>query len=168
MNVRFLVGAAMAAAVMLAPSKSHAEEYLLYGLGIANSAKYSSAETKILSVGWRDKFPLGLTQQVEGGHFFDGVTSEGRLSSWWASYSLGVEVENGPILLRLMIGPEYLASPDAYLGGHFQFNNDAFVGTRDKTGRSIGIAYKHMSSAGIETPNIGRDFLTFQVAVHWW
>lgn len=164
---KLLVGILLFLAVAMSPTKAAAEEYLLYGLGLANSARDSAAETKFIGLGWRGKFPAGLVQQLEVGHFTDSMTSSGRKSSLWLGYSLGVEVQNDPLVLRLMVGPSYLSTPDVYLGGHFQFNNDACGGVRDKQGRSIMVCYKHLSSAGIETPNVGRDGLLFEVAVPW-
>lgn len=166
--MRFLLPLLAAILILTYSTPAPAEDYLLYGLGIANSAKYEQVETKVIGIGYRDQTILGLTQQVELGHFSDSTQLDGRLSSWWAGYSLGIEVQSPTgLVLRLMIGPSLISTPDAYLGGYFQFNNDAFAGLRDESGKSIGVSYKHLSSAGLESPNVGRDFLLFQVAVPW-
>jgi hypothetical protein len=49
------------------------------------------------------------------------------------------------------------------LGGPFQFNHDFLLGVRGDNGALIGLDLKHMSSAGIEKPNVGRDFLLIHV-----
>jgi hypothetical protein len=107
-----------------------------------------------------------LSYQLEAGYFND-IGGGGRKSSAWFGTSIGIEVNAYPLTLRQMIGPAVLTNTDVYLGGPFQFNNDIYVGLKDKSERSIGVTYKHFSSAGIYQPNIGRDLILIQVGLPW-
>lgn len=138
--------------------------YIGYGVGVGHSAEHGATETKVLNLGYRDDLFLGLSYQMEVGYFND-IAGNGRKSSAWVGPSLGVEVNAYPLTLRQMIGPSFLSTTDSYLGGHFQFNNDLYVGLKDKQDRSIGVNYKHLSSAGIYQPNIGRDLILVQVGL---
>lgn len=154
------------AALFLGRVANADETYIMYGVGIGHSAEYGATETKVLGMGFRDDLFLGLHYQLEAGYFND-IVGGGRKSSGWAGLSVGVQVKAYPLTLRSMVGPAYLTTIDSYLGGHYQFNHDFFVGIHDKSGKSIGASYKHLSSAGIYQPNVGRDFVVIQVGLPW-
>lgn len=107
---------------------------------------------------WSDFF-----LRPEAGYFED-LSGHGK-SSYWLSSLLGVRALStvGPEL-HIGVGPSYLQNPDAILGGHFQFSLEGGAGITDKSGQVyIGIAWKHLSSAGFEMPNQGRDFVVIQL-----
>lgn len=65
---------------------------------------------------------------------------------------------------KAFVGPCFITRTDALLGGHAQFCTDIGVGVRDEyTLMSIG--YSHISSAGMSSPNKGRDWLTFEIGL---
>jgi hypothetical protein len=140
------------------------EVYSTAALGVFNSGKQSLSEEKFLNVGYRK--PLGpFIEQAEIGGWTDRA-GNGRGGSAYGAYQLGFEV-HGPILGRIATGPALITSPDSYLGGVFQFTEDFFAGEEDAQGHSIGFIYKHISSAGIEQPNIGRDQMGFQIGLRF-
>lgn len=97
----------------------------------------------------------------EAGYFLD-ISGKGK-SSFWAAPLIGVRaLSNVGPELHVAIGPGYLQNPDEILGGHFQFSLDGGIGISDGT-TYIGLAWKHLSSAGLEMPNQGRDFLVIQL-----
>jgi hypothetical protein len=140
------------------------EVYSTVAVGVFNSGLHSLSEEKFLNVGYRSA--LGpLVQQVEVGGFTDRA-GNGRSGSAYGAYQVGFEV-HGPILGRICTGPALISSPDSYLGGVFQFTEDFYAGEEDTHGHSIGFLYKHISSAGLEQPNIGRDQMGFQIGLRF-
>jgi len=96
--------------------------------------------------------------------WFEDLSGHGE-SSLWVSPLIGVRTIShfGPEL-HIAVGPAYLQNPDQVLGGHFQFSLEGGVGISDgKT--SLGLEWKHLSSAGIEMPNQGRDFISIQLRI---
>jgi len=138
------------------------EMYLTGALGVFNSGKSSLSETKFANVGYRS--PLGMfTQQVEIGGWIDRF-GQGRADSAYTAYQVGWQVD-APLIARIMTGPCMITTPDVYLGGRLNFKEDLYVGEEDSQGRTIGIKYNHISSAGIYTPNIGRDALGVEIGI---
>lgn len=136
-----------------------------YGVGVADSGKDSLSETKYLGVG--QQIPLFsdyLFSQWELGAFADNA-GNGRKSSAFGFYGIGVNVNAGSVYAQSVFNVGLISSPDAYLGGPFQFSEDLGVGLQSKSGASMGVHFKHISSAGIERPNNGRDFLLIQLRV---
>lgn len=136
-----------------------------YGANVP-SEQEKLGRTKTLFLSYQDKLVGPIIEQCEAGLWFDNSGIEGRRSSGLLGYSLGVHANAGAFFAQALVGPSLISSPDSNLGGAFQFNNDIGFGIRDeKTGGSIGLAYKHVSSAGIYSPNKGRDFIMFRVGV---
>lgn len=110
------------------------------------------------------QIPLGMDvfARPEAGYFLD-ISGGDHLSSWWAGAMLGVQAlsKNGTEI-HIGVGPAYLENPDGILGGHFQFTPEFGIGISSED-VYIGVAWKHLSSAGFEMPNIGRDFITLQL-----
>lgn len=152
--------------LVVAIQNAKAESYLGYGLGIASSAKDSVAECKFFNLGYREDLILGFSHQYELGFFTDSV-GNGRVGSAIGAYMIGIEVNPLPIVLRSMSGVGFISEPDIYLGGHFQFHHDLYVGMKDSFGKSLGINYRHISSAGLYQPNLGRDFVSIQLGIPW-
>lgn len=145
------------------PSICSAESYLKYGLGILNSNK---AETRHLAVGVRNQFVSVIDSQLEVGGWADRRTDLNRSSSAYGQYSLGVTVKNSVFYLQAFGGIAAITNTDAFLGGNFpQFVQDIGFGFNDDRGVKIGASFKHMSSAGIYNPNMGRDFLSLELSI---
>lgn len=143
---------------------AHSDDvYLTGALGVFNSGKSSLSETKFANVGYR--IDLGwFKQQVELGGWIDRVP--GRSGSAYGAYQVGWEVDNG-LIARVMTGPAFITTPDDYLGGRLEFKEDLYLGCKDVEGRTFGVKYNHLSSAGIYAPNIGRDFFGLEIGVRF-
>lgn len=101
-----------------------------------------------------------LWNRVGYGHWFEA--GDGK-SGGVAAYSLGTRIEADPLFADLYWGVGYATNPDnVYLSGHLQFVNDLAVGVM-RDGVGVGAGYRHVSNAGIKTPNQGRDFFLLQV-----
>jgi hypothetical protein len=155
--------------LLLSVYDAHAEDFIKYGVGIGPSADYGSGETKAFSIGHEDSIlPIGpFIYQVELGGYFDSASGVGRSGSAFGNGSLGVECTPGYFYLQGLLGAGLISTPDTLLGGMFQFNEDFVIGVRDNHGTGIGIDYKHISSADIESPNIGRDFVMLRLSTSW-
>lgn len=132
-----------------------------YGIGIGNSGKAS-----IISGGYVDDIIGPLVQQYEFGAYFVPTNIMGAKSSAFGGYSIGLDTRPDNVVIRATSGVAIVTSPDAVLGGPIQFNHDLFLGVNDSSS-SIGLCYKHISSAGIYSPNLGRDFLMVQASISW-
>jgi len=148
----------VACTVMLVTEDSYAEDYIDASLGMFHNGYPGPANVKFGQIGHRDRLGLGFFNQYEGGGWVQVNVGDGRKSAGYVADQVGVEVDNGAVI-RLATGPALLSTTDSYLGGHFQFTEDLFMGLRDsRTTTAIGFKYKHFSSAGLEMPNRGRDF----------
>jgi Lipid A 3-O-deacylase (PagL) len=147
--------------ILYAMSAKADEVYLTGAVGVFNSGKSSLSETKYTAAGYRTS--LGwFKQDLELGGWIDRVP--GRSGSAYSAYQVGWEVD-GPMIMRVMTGPAFISTTDEYLGGHFQLKDDFYLGIKDTEGRTMGVKYNHISSAGIETPNIGRDFFGLEIGL---
>ncbi len=153
----------LCASLLLLEEVNASELYASGMLGVASSGSNSLSETKFVNIGVRSYLGLGLTRAVEGGAWTDRAGA-GRRSSGYVSGLIGVEAD-GPCTARVMVGPALITTPDAYLGGHFQFTEDFFLGIRGKSDNTVGVHYRHFSSAGIYEPNIGRDFAGVEISI---
>lgn len=162
--VRVLIVAGVTAfTYLLITDDGYPEDYASFAVGVANSGKASLTETKLFNFGHRDKFLFGLSYQYEVGGWID-IAGQGRKGSGYGAYQIGVETD-GPIFARVMVGPALITTPDAYLGGAFNFTEDFYLGLSGKNGNTIGVLYKHVSNAGLEPPNMGRDFAGVTVSI---
>lgn len=150
-------------AALLMTSVAHADAVVSVGVGKGIlSDQHGTPFERVVAAGyqfsWGDFFV-----RPEAGYFMD-ISGQGK-SSFWAAPLLGVRALSsvGPEL-HLAVGPGYLQNPDQILGGHFQFSLEGGIGITGKYAY-VGVAYKHLSSAGFEMPNNGRDFLVVQVRV---
>lgn len=125
--------------------------------GVFNSGKNSLAETKLVKLGLEEDLWYNLKHRVNGGFWLDNA-GDGRKGSGFLGYQWGFVVNNGSTEVGVYSGPTYITTTDTYLGGCFQFNETIYFGISDKDYNFAGFAYNHFSSAGIETPNMGRDF----------
>lgn len=144
------------------------ETVISYGLGIFHSAEHSPVETKIVRLARRQDFDSVSYWQLEGGLWVD-IDGEGRSSSMFGAASVGIKVDMRPFFFRNSLGVGFITAPDVYLGGAFpQFTEEFTLGAEGTNGTSIGLAYKHFSSAGIVSPNMGRDFIILSIGVGNW
>jgi hypothetical protein len=154
----------LATATMLLASTAHSSELLFEGgLGILNTEEESIAQVKFAKIGLQNELWHALVQRVNGGGWVD-TYGAGRTSSAYAGYQLGFDVKNSLLEAAIFSGPTYITQPDTSLGGHFQFNETIFLGVRNPTTSDVfGVAYEHFSSAGLEMPNQGKDFITLEI-----
>ena len=131
-----------------------------YGLGILDKNS-TSADVKIFSLGYQDDWIWVFDHKYEMGLWTDVRRDMGRSSSGYVAYSVGLEPELDWFYIHSFWGLLLMTNPDAYLSTNFQFMQDLGIGFQGKKGSRIGVNYKHISNAGIKTPNKGRDF--FQV-----
>lgn len=116
---------------------------------------------RMASLGYQIDLPLDFYVRPQAGYFLDisGVNK----SSFWGTAQVGVKANTATgAMLNVGIGPSYLQNPDGILGGHFQFTVEGGAGIQTSN-TYIGLAWIHISSAGIEMPNQGRDFLSLQL-----
>lgn len=145
---------------------AQSEFQIKYGLGISRSAEKSNAEVKLISLANKHDITSIFGGKVEAGLWTDSAGG-GRKGSWFGGYAIGVDINPSVFFAQAYIGPAVISTPDSYLGGRFQFMHDASFGLRDDKRRSIGLCYKHISSAGIYNPNIGRDIIMIKLDIPW-
>lgn len=140
-----------------------------FGLGAFNSAKGGPAEVKYGQVGFRESVLYGLADwQYKVGFWGDGSGDPTRKGSFIVSTGPGWNVVFDPIEIRVGTGLAVISTPDSYLGGRFpQFDSELYLGVRDSAGRAVGFKYEHVSSAGLVSPNKGRDFLLLEIGLGW-
>ena len=164
------MGKLWALLLLLASSQAHAGDFFYkYGVGIFRSADYGFGETKFASLGLQGNVSGPMIWQLEGGGFFDNAgPGSGRGSSAFGNFSMGLEARPGYFFIQSLWGVGGITHPDAMLGGPFEFNQDLIIGVKDFWGVGFALDYKHMSSAGIYNPNVGRDGLLLRASVRLW
>lgn len=148
---------------MLASCPARADLSVSVGAGKGIIEAPGTPFERVGAVGYQFPFATDLFVRPEVGYFAD-IGGSGK-SSLWAAPLLGVRAHSqvGPEL-HIAVGPAYLQNPDNTLGGHFQFSLEGGIGMVSSDGKIyIGVAWKHLSSAGLEMPNSGRDFLVVQL-----
>lgn len=148
--------------LLLIPSNADAGTFARYGVGIARSAEYGATNVKSFSLGYTDEVYGPIIYQYELGYFSD-PSGHGRSGSGFGNAGLGVQVDPGVFVVRSVWGLGGITTPDTMLGGPFQFNHDFLLGVKGQNGAIIGLNLKHISSAGLEKPNLGRDLLLLHV-----
>ncbi len=136
-----------------------------YGVGTL-LPDHSSLNVKAFSLSKQSYIGFGLTEQVEIGGFGD-TYGRGRLGSGFAFYSLGTTVDAQPFRLQALWGAGGITTTDDRLGGNFQFTHDLSIALYDSSNESIGIGWKHISSAGLSSPNKGRDFILMRMGFNF-
>lgn len=132
------------------------------GLGSFGTKGSSLSQDKFAKIGWQEDVWYSLKHRFNVGGWIDS-RGVGYYSSAFCGYQLGFEVTNETLQASIFSGPTIISSPDNALGGIVQFNESIFFGIVDKDRDSIGVAYNHFSSAGLEMPNLGRDFLGLEI-----
>lgn len=132
------------------------------GIGVFNSGKNTLSETKMLSYGIQEDLWGPLKQRGTIGGWLDDAHN-GKKDSAFIAGQLGFEVDNNGWIGGVFSGPALISSPDALLGGIFQFMDQISFGIQDKHNSYFGVFYRHFSSAGLEMPNIGRDLIGVEI-----
>lgn len=93
------------------------------------------------------------------------VSAPGRKDSFYGALSWGYRVHLPlGLFASAFFGPGFITHPDTQLGGRFQFFHDVNVGVM-QDGFGMGLGFRHLSSAGLNRPNIGRDFLCMRFLI---
>lgn len=137
--------------------------YINYGIGVASPNQGSPADIQTVQVGIQNKVLGVFSHKWELGYYVDKLSGYGHKSSLFGFYSWGIRVNTPNFYVQSFWGVGGIGTGDTVLGSGFQFTQDLGLGIVDKDGTGIGINYKHISSAGFNNPNTGRDFIT----VHW-
>ena len=132
------------------------------GLGILDSKGYSLSQDKFAKIGYQETLWYALKERINTGLWLD-TRSDKYSSSGFAGYQIGFDVRNSILEASIFSGPTLISNTDQDLGGHLQFNESIFLGIVDDKHESFGIAYNHFSSAGLASPNIGRDFFCLEI-----
>lgn len=140
------------------------EYYVKYGIGITPEAKLNVG-IKTAAFGLQTNISRNIIQQVEAGFYTDSRARGSTKGSPFAFYGLGIEAMTSTFFAQVVWSLGGILNPDAVLGGHFQFAHDFVLGIKGPTGGFIALDYKHISSAGIHQPNMGRDFIAVKTGV---
>lgn len=143
------------------PQAAYDESYFKVGAGLN--------PPDMTQVAFGSHTPLlgSIIEQKEVGLWGDNKPIRGRSSSWYAQYGVGAHAVNGAFYAQAVTGVAYITDPDSHLGGHVQFVQDAGLGLLSEEGFGVGLSYKHVSSAGLYTPNKGRDFILLRLSLPW-
>lgn len=149
----------------LITSSALADMVIKYGSNVVKEGE-PLGSTKTLFIADQVVILGPFIRQYELGAWFDSKNSIGRKNSALVGASIGIHVNAEIFYGQALIGPSVISHTDLLLGGHFQFNNDVSVGLRDPDNKAtVGLNYKHVSSAGLAKPNQGRDFIMFRIGI---
>jgi hypothetical protein len=126
---------------------------LKYGVGVMQSVN-----SQVVSIAIQKQLKDSYAHQLECGAWFDPQEEKNRRSSGFCSYSLGLRVILPNFYMESMHGIGGISHPDSLLGGRVKLFNNFGLGIKDRSGNALGVVFKHVSSAGIEKPNMGRNF----------
>lgn len=158
----FLLGALLA--LCLGPCDSYADSWTLRG-GPGISADGPTGATKMFGMRTESLAFKGLYSANEFGAWVDNRPGASNAAFTKAQLGVVTGQERG-WFAKAFVGPALISSRDAYLGGFLQFAEDFGIGLRDKD-TSVSISYSHFSSAGLSSPNKGKDFLVFEIGILW-
>lgn len=146
---------------LLLSSVVQADLVLGVGAGKGILDKGGTPFERVFQVGYQKTVAPDLFVRPQAIYFTD---NSGRgLSSFLPSVLVGVMASSKTgTELHIAAGPSYLQNPDGILGGHFQFTLEGCSLITDSHA-SIGLCWLHASSAGLEMPNNGRDFVSIQL-----
>lgn len=130
-------------------------------LKMGNSAK-KEASSRVFGLGYQDTLVRGFIYQFEQDLL--SIPSDRCHTTLSGSVRLGIKVDLDGLYATATTGPGYISQRDNYLGGYFQFVENVVLGIEDRFG-TFGVGYQHISSAGIELPNKGRDYMFFQAGI---
>ena len=134
-----------------------AEMGINYGVALPTDSDFLT-QVKTFAINYSEGHTLRTKYEV--GLYTDPRRGDGRKTSGYASASIGIRPQLKGLLVESFWGLGAITSPDTNLGGAFNFFHSISIGVIDNQYNSIAFSYKHISSAGIYSPNIGRDFIT--------
>jgi hypothetical protein len=142
----------------------HAQDEMLVdaGLGAFSTEGKSLSQVKFAKLGIQEDLWYAVKQRVNFGGWIDDRKGP-FANSAFTSYQVGFDVKNALFEMSVFSGPGLISATDSSLGGHFQFNETVFIGIKDTMDESVGMAYNHFSSAGLEMPNQGKDFMCLEI-----
>lgn len=146
-------------------SHAKADDYAFkYGMGLED--KSPTGNIKLFSLRQEALWFYAFHYATEGGLWVDNL-GNGRASGAFGKAQMGVKpgAETG-VYAKAFWGVQLQSSTDTQLGGYAQFTQDAGIGIRDRVS-SVELGYTHVSSAGIFSPNLGRDFITLSLGIRW-
>ncbi len=156
------------ALLLFLSSISNADEaFVGYGLGVFHGADTFLGQTKYLDLGYREFIWEGIYWQNKFGGIGEGSPDLTRKGGGWASTGFGIEVDLSPVELRGGGALAAITTPDSQLGGYLQMNEDMSLGLRDKKGDGVAFQYNHLSCGSFCSPNLGRDFVIFELSEKW-
>lgn len=132
------------------------------GLGAFSTKGPSLSQVKFAKIGWEEDLWGPFKQKFNTGAWLDSRGPQ-YSNSAFLGFQLGFEVSNDIFQGSIFTGPNVISNTDASLGGYLEFNESAFFGIVDKDKDAIGIAWNHFSSAGLSSPNLGKDFIGLQI-----
>lgn len=145
------------------------EAYLAYGVGVFHDADAFAGQNKYFNAGYRRGLWRGFYWNTKLGYYGEGSPDPTRKSSFFTSTGPGLELSLGALEIRSGWGIAAISTTDSQLGGRFpQFNGNAAIGIRDSKGDGLAIEYNHISSAGLVSPNQGRDFILLELSEKWY
>jgi hypothetical protein len=148
---------------LCATAQAQDDQYIIDGgIGVSHSADHGLSETKMLTLGVQEDLFGPLKDRAVVGGWLDNA-GNGRNSSALASGQIGFEVNRNGFVAGAFTGPCVISSPDVLLGGNLQFMDDLHLGIQDNQNNYFGIMYRHLSSAGLEQPNTGRDIIGIEL-----
>lgn len=138
---------------------------LKYGLGFGLPDQTNLSASKYLSVGYQMPFGPVFNAKMDAGGWFDSNETSSDKSSGFATASVGMRVDIGPLYIDNYFGTAWLTTTDGLLGIPFEFTEEFGIGLKDEFGRSTGVQYRHFSNAGISSINKGRDFVLVNIGI---
>lgn len=130
-----------------------------YGVGILRSNN-----SPIVSISNSAELSKPFFHKLELGGYID--SEAGRKHAMFTSYQLGLRVNTlTGFYAESSHGIGYISSTDILLGGRSQFFHDLGLGIVDDYAH-IGMYVKHISSAGIHKPNIGRNYIYIKLGLN--
>lgn len=144
------------------------EAYLGFGVGMFNDADSHVGQNKYGELGYRSFVWDGIYLEYKGGFWGEGGPDQTRKAGAFIAAGPGLEVDLQPVEIRSGINLAAISSPDSQLGGYFpQFNEELYIGLRDKKGDGIGLQLEHISCATFCNPNQGRNALMLLLSQKW-
>ena len=141
--------------LLTAPAYAVNDQYVVdAGIGISNSAKMRTA-----SLGIQEDLWDAVKQRGTIGFWGGGPGT----SSFFAAGQLGFEVNNRGTVASIFSGPALISNTDSMLGSYLEFVTDLHLGLQDGNMNYLGLFYRHVSSAGLAEPNVGRDIVGLEI-----
>jgi hypothetical protein len=138
-----------------------------YGLGIIDGGPTTQVKTG--AVRYEEEslevYPLVLAAEV--GLWTDTGKARGREGSAYTAWQVGLRPHSEHVYVKSFVGVCGITHRDSQLGGFFpEFKEDFGLGFQDRDS-FVGLDLGHISSAGIWSPNKGRDLVTVEVGVRF-